>query len=142
MINTFMTCDCCGKTFPSLYYEGGYIDHVENFYGNRDVYLEHNDVEDMARQIVFSGNGVRPEKIARDLLKCFLLWDGFEAKFKEDVLEVVNVFLSELNQATVIATEMEKKLPPAALAILRGEDIDDAFFDMFDRALEEVSRSG
>lgn len=138
MIKTTMKCDCCGKTFISLYWEGGYIDHVENFVGNRDVYVNRSDIKYMAREIVFDGNNIRELKYIKEFLKCFMAWDCFLKDFKNCVKQIVEAVISEVAEAEKKVKVLEKSVSPLVLAMLKEEDIDDAYFDLFDKCCEEV----
>lgn len=86
---TVMKCECCGKTFISDFWEGGYIDHVNNFVGNRNLYIQRG-IYDMARDIVFSGNNIRPTWVIRDFINCFSPWKtNFEEMAKKTCLKKV-----------------------------------------------------
>ena len=139
MIYTTMKCECCGKEFISLYWEDGYIAHVTNFVGNKDVFAQRCDLIDMAREIVFDGNNVRPQNVIRDLLKCFMTWDCFSEDFKQCVKKIVDAVILDVENAKKEAERLEKSISPLVIAILREEDIDDAYYYLFDRCCAEVA---
>lgn len=134
---TVMKCECCGKTFVSEYWGGGYIDHVVNFVGNRNVFVHKNDVNDMAREIIFDGNNLRELGTIRDFLKCFMTWDCFSEEFKARVKRIVEAFIVKYCKADKHRKKLECSLPPMVLAMITGEDIDDAYFDAFDECCKE-----
>jgi hypothetical protein len=139
---TVMKCECCGKVFYSEYWEGGYIDHVENFVGNRNVYVHRNNIEDMARTIVFDGNNIRQRCYIKEFLKCFMTWDCFPEDFKHSVNQIVEAVMSKVAKAEKKVKELEKSTSPLVLAMLKEEDIDDAYFDLFDECYEGVIHNG
>lgn len=139
---TVMKCECCGKVFYSEYWEGGYIDHVENFVGNRNVYVHRNDIEDMARTIVFDGNNLRDLRYVKEFLKCFMTWDCFPEDFKHSVKQIVEAVMSKVAEAEKKVKKLEKSTSPLVLAMLKEEDIDDAYFDLFDECYEGVIHNG
>ena len=132
MIYTIMKCECCGKEFISKYWDGGYIDHVNNFVGNRDAFANRNNIEDMASEIVFSGNNLRDIRVIDDFLKCFMTWDCFQEDFKNKVKKIVKTMVSKIKNAEKQVKELEKSTSPIVLAMLKEEEIDDAYFDLFD----------
>lgn len=135
---TVMKCDCCGKEFYSEYYEGGYIDHVENFVGNRHVYVYRNDVKDMAREIIFHGNDLRQTIYIKEFLKCFMTWDCFSEEFKNNVKDIVIAMLDKIKKAEARAEVIRKREFPFVIAMLKREKIDDAYFDAFDECCGET----
>lgn len=134
---TVMKCDCCGKTFISEYWGGGYIDHVVNFVGNRNVFVREYDVNDMAQEIIFSGNNLRELSTIRDFLKCFMTWDCFPEEFKTRVKRIVEAFIVKYCEADKHRKKLERSLPPMVLAMIQGEEIDDAYYEAFDECCKE-----
>lgn len=134
---TVMKCECCGKTFASEYWEGGYIDHVENFVGNRRVFVHRNDVNDMAREIIFSGNDLRELNTISDFLKCFMTWDCFPEEFKARVKKIVDAFIAKYKEANKKCKKLQNTLPPMVIAMISGEKIDASYYDAFDECCEE-----
>ena len=142
MIIRRMICECCGKEFYTEYWEGGYIDHVQNFVGNRNVYVHRNDIEDMAREIVFDGNNLRDPKYIKEFLKCFMTWDCFPEDFKHSVKRIVDAMISKIAEAKKKAREIEKSTSPLVLAMLKEEDIDDEYFALFDECVARGIHNG
>lgn len=129
---TVMKCECCGKEFYSEYWEGGYIDHVVNFVGNRNVYVLRNDVQDMASTIIFSGNDLRQVCYIEQFLECFMTWDCFSDDFKNKVKKIVDKMLEKLKAANEKAEKILETEDSLVLALLKEESIDEAYFDLFD----------
>ena len=132
MIIKRMICQCCGKEFYSEYWEGGYIDHVVNFVGNRNVYVHKIDIEETAREIVFDGNNIRDLQHIKEFLKCFMTWDCFPEDFKNSVKQIVDAMISKIGKAKKQVKKLEETTSPLVLAMLKEEDIDEAYFDLFD----------
>ena len=133
---TFMSCDCCGKEFSQEYYQGGYIDHVVNFVGNMDCHKARNSIEDMAENILFDGNEIRETCYIEDFLKCFKTWDCFDDEFKGKVEKIVEVMLEKLKTAKAEANHIKKTTNPLVLAIVKGKDLDDAYWELFDAVMK------
>jgi hypothetical protein len=133
---TVMKCPCCGKEFVSEYWGGGYIDHVTNFVGNRDVFVRKNDPVEMASEIIFDGNNLRELSTIKDFLKCFMTWNCFPEEFKKRVKAIVDEFVKKYKAAQKRCDEIRKKESAIVVAILEGEDIDDAYFDLFDECCD------
>ena len=90
-------CPCCGTSFCSDYYEGGYIDHVLNFskryHDNyKQGYLKSWYLKELVEDIVFSGNYPRDDIDSKNRLACFMLWDFVDEPFKSKVSETVKEF--------------------------------------------------
>ena len=69
---TVFKCDCCGKTFCSEYYTGGYIDHYINFAENFDDWAEKDDADyTFHREIVWDGNKLRRKMDIAVRFECF-----------------------------------------------------------------------
>lgn len=133
-----LKCKCCGKKFASKYWEGGYIDHVENFVGNKEVFVYRNDAVDMAWEIIFNGNDLRELRHIREFLKCFMTWDCFSKDFKNRVKQMVDAMLEKLEKAHKRVKQINKEESPLVLALLKEEKIDDAFNELFDGCHKEV----
>lgn len=133
---TVMKCDCCGKEFVTEYYEGGYIDHVENFVGNMRVRKSRNDVGDMADAILFDGNDIRSTWCIREFLNCFKTWDCFDDKFKGKVEKIVEPMLKTIESAKAEADHIEKTTNPLVLAIIREDSLDDAYWKLFEDVMK------
>jgi hypothetical protein len=139
---TIMECECCGKRFYREHWEGGYIDHVVNFVGNRGVYVNRNDIKDMASEIVFDGNNIRELRYIKEFLHCFMMWDCFPEDFKNSVEKIVKAIIAKIADAKEEVKNLEKSISPLVLAMFKGEDIDDAYFDLFDECYEGVIHNG
>jgi hypothetical protein len=137
---TIMKCECCGKTFYNEFWEGGYIDHVVNFVGNRDVFVHRGDVKDMALDIVFNGNNLRKPNVIKDFIKCFMTWDCFSEDFKQSVKQIVDAMMLKIAEAEKEVKRLEKSTLPLVLAMLKNEEIDDAYYDLFDECCEEAEK--
>ena len=116
MKNTVMKCDCCGTTFEIKYYQGGYIDHVNNFVGNQHVFVN-KDVTRVAREIVFCNGAVRCIDDIEKRLKCFMTWNGFQDDFKLRVKRIVDAMLKEIKSAHTKAYMLRDKTPPLVFSI-------------------------
>jgi hypothetical protein len=127
-----MKCSRCGKEFVTEYWEGGYIDHVVNFSENRDVNCNREDAEEMAREIIFSGNDVRQARYIKERLGCYLTWEEVSKEKKARVNLIVNAMVKGLEEAEKRVNQIEKKESPIVLAMLKEENIDESFFDLFD----------
>lgn len=79
-------CDCCGKTFYTEYYAGGYIDHVVNFSDRKD-YLSSLSADKAIKEIVFSGNDMRNEYDIQERLKCFCMQKSVSEDVKSECKE-------------------------------------------------------
>lgn len=134
---TIMKCPECGKEFINEYWEGGYIDHVVNFVGNKEVYVHRKNVEDMASEIVFNGNDLRDLKYIKEFLKCFMTWKCFPEDFKNKVKQIVVTMMSKIKDAEKKVNHIEKTASPVVLAMLKEEKIDDAYYELFDECCEE-----
>lgn len=88
MITTTMKCDKCGLEFASMYYSGGYIDHVNNFVGNADMHLAEGDAARLAEHIMIDGNKIIEIRIIRTRLNCFKKW-GAPKELEERVVSLV-----------------------------------------------------
>ena len=132
-----MKCEECGKEFVNEYWEGGYIDHVVNFVGNKEVYVHRNDIEDMAGEIVFNGNDIRDLNYIEDFLKCFMTWDCFPENFKNNVKKIVETVITKIENAEKQVKNIKKFVSPLVVAMLKEEKIDEAFFDLFDECCRE-----
>lgn len=137
MIETIMTCDCCGKTFYSEYWEGGYIDHVTNFSRHFKSYSEREDVvEHLSKEIIFSGNNVRSAYEIDVRLNCAMKSIYFSDDVKTEVKRIVNEMLAALKIANTEADEIEQSASPMALAILKDDSLNDAYHQTYYKILE------
>ena len=104
-----MKCECCGKTFYTEYWQGNYIDHVENFAQHREALAHSCNVKDMAKKIVFNGADFREEWCIKEFIKCFMKWDCFSEDFKQRVKQIVDATLLNIKKAKRTAERLEKK---------------------------------
>lgn len=66
---TVMKCDCCGKTFYSEYWTGGYIDHT-NLTRNLPIMVK-RDIDDIVKGLCKKGNELRRKDDIIIRLNCF-----------------------------------------------------------------------
>lgn len=69
MKETIMRCDCCGKTFYSEYWTGGYIDHYINYARHFGSMIKRE--EDIFDAICTDGNKIRERIDVKCRLRCF-----------------------------------------------------------------------
>ena len=108
---TVMKCDCCGKTFFSKYYEGGYIDHYINFSKNFEEWVKFdNAIENFYEEIVFAGNRLRGKGRINERLDCFSKY--CEKNNHNDLLisvkSAVQTQLDHLKELDDIRSQIEK----------------------------------
>lgn len=128
-----LKCECCGRTFNTRYFEGGYIDHVENFAENRYTYLDSKDpVKKFSEKILFDWNRLRQPHIIREFLSCFMEWDCVSDDIKHKVNSIVEDMLLEINDAKREAIKLEKTISPIILATLKNNSRDVAYFYEFE----------
>lgn len=96
MIEKKMYCECCGKEFLLEYYRGGYIDHVNNFYGNRHHCGK--DVKEDIRHICYDGNEIRDWYDIQERLKCYRLWN-INGAVKHEVIKQSEALCEEIRNA-------------------------------------------
>lgn len=82
-----MICEYCGRSFISEYWEGGYIDHYENFAAHHMCYGK--DVEHDIKEICFHNNDLRDDDDIKERLNCYLKWDNVPDDIKIEVKEKV-----------------------------------------------------
>lgn len=105
--NTEYICDICGKHFRSEYYTGGYIDHVNNFVGNKRIYEK--DLNRCLETICFQ-DGLRESGDIIDRLNCFLKWDGVSDEDKQMIAKKCNKLLEKISKAEEKATILSQNL--------------------------------
>lgn len=99
-----MCCPVCGKHFYSYYGSGGYIDHVTNFVGNRDVIAK--SPERCLEEICFDGNYVRDNSDIKARLECFMLWDNASSHTKAIVEPKCLFAIYKIKAAKRVAREL------------------------------------
>lgn len=92
-----MICEYCGRSFVSEYWEGGYIDHYENFATNHMCYGK--DVEHDIKEICFHGNDLREDDDIKERLNCYLKWDNVPDDIKAEVKEKCEFLMNKIKKA-------------------------------------------
>lgn len=134
-----LRCDCCGKTFWSKYYVGGYIDHVTNFSRHRNKYAKEKNLVKLARNICFNGNEIYPVNEINTRLNCFMHWEGFSYEEQGKIREIVTGTLSKIKDASKEVIIIRETASPMALALLKGDNLDDCYYDVF---VDSVHKAG
>lgn len=136
MIETKMTCDCCGRTFYSEFWEGGYIDHVVNFSQHFKSYSEReNVVEHLSKEIIFSGNSVRSIYEINIRLNCAMKSIYFSDDVKTKVKRIVGELLDALKKANIEVDNIKQSASPMALAILEDDSLNNAYRETYYKIL-------
>ena len=133
-----LICDRCGKELCSEYWDGGYIDHYENFARHGRSYLEwSNAATPLSKDIIFSGNNLRPEWVIRDLLDCCMSWDFLPEDVKNETKRIVEAMLEEILKARKEVLLIKETASPMAIAILRNKEIHDSYQDTYRSILKK-----
>lgn len=114
---TVMKCECCGKIFHSEYYEGGYIDHVENFSKQFDI-IDTKGAVGIMREIAFDGNSYRDAYDVRNRFQCYA--KHCERTGRTDALKEVRKLIEEhlihLEELEALRAEIKKLAKDLGLA--------------------------
>ena len=134
-----MICDCCGKEFHTEYWEGGYIDHVTNFSSRFEGYAKREDsIDRLSHDIVFSGNDIRSSYDMMDRLECMLKSIYISDDIKTAVGTIVIEMIARLNDARKEVSDIENSASPLALAMLRRDSNDDAYYKVYGDLLNSI----
>jgi hypothetical protein len=114
-----MICDCCGKEFYSEYYEGGYIDHYENFASRMDKWGK--DIKSDIREICFHGNDLREKQDMLERFNCYKQCKTVSDEFKTEIDSRINSLLSIIENAKIKAKEISSGLTAMERKYLRRE---------------------
>jgi hypothetical protein len=106
---TILKCDCCGKTFVTEYYNGGYIDHYVNFVRNFPCFIKEGKNKVFGK-VVYDGNELRDKDDIKVRLSCFKVYCERNnlLSFYSEVEKEVTKHLSHLCKLDEIRKEISK----------------------------------
>lgn len=98
-----MYCEFCGKRFYTEYWDGGYIDHYENFAKPERHKWMNNDKEYAFEEVAKDGNDYRSVYDIEERLNCFLNWPDIDNDIKEYVKRKCDFLIDKMKKAKVKA---------------------------------------